>query len=49
MLVALMIARGVLVGGYFGGSWVQHLSAPVLRKTFAVFMALAASKMFFQK
>ena len=47
--LAIMIAVGVLVGGYFGGSWAQQLSGPTLRKTFAVFMALAAVKMFFQK
>jgi uncharacterized protein len=47
--VAVTIAIGVLLGGYFGGNWAQHLSGPVLRKTFAVVMALAALKMFFQK
>ena len=49
MVVAMMIATGVLLGGYFGGSWAQHLSEPVLRKTFAIIMALAALRMFFQK
>jgi uncharacterized protein len=49
MVVAMMIATGVLLGGYFGGAWAQHLPEPVLRKTFAIIMALAALKMFFQK
>ena len=47
--IAIMIAIGVLAGGYFGGSWAQQLSGPALRKTFAAVMALAAVKMFFQK
>ena len=47
--VPVTIAIGVLLGGYFGGSLAQHLSGPVLRKTFAVVMALAALKMYFQK
>lgn len=49
LVVALMIAGGVLLGGYFGGSWAQHLSETVLRKSFAAVMAVAALKMFFQK
>jgi uncharacterized protein len=47
--VAIMIAVGVLLGGYFGGAWAQHLSGPLLRKVFAVVMAAAAVKMYFQR
>lgn len=47
--LALVIIVGVLFGGYIGGSWAQQLSGPALRKSFAIFMALAAVKMFFQK
>jgi uncharacterized protein len=47
--LAIMVAIGVLVGGYFGGSWAQQLSGPMLRKVFAVMMGIIAVKMFFQK
>jgi uncharacterized membrane protein YfcA len=47
--VAVMVALGALAGGYFGGGWAQELSAPVLRKTFAVVMVLVAVKMFTEK
>jgi uncharacterized membrane protein YfcA len=46
--IAIMIALGVLVGGYFGGDWAQQLSGPLLRKLFAVLMAAVAVKMFFE-
>ena len=47
--LAIMVVIGVFVGGYFGGSWAQHLSGPALRKVFAVMMAIIAVKMFFEK
>jgi uncharacterized membrane protein YfcA len=47
--LAIMIVIGVFAGGYFGGSWAQQLSGPVLRKLFAVMMAIVAARMFFQK
>ncbi len=47
--LALVIIVGVLLGGYVGGGWAQQVSGPALRKGFAVFMFLAALKMFFQK
>lgn len=47
--IAIMIALGVLVGGYFGGDWAQQMSGPLLRKLFAVLMAAVAVKMFFEK
>lgn len=47
--MAIMVALGVLAGGYFGGTWAQELSGPVLRKTFAVIMAGLAIKMFVEK
>jgi uncharacterized membrane protein YfcA len=47
--LAIMIALGVLAGGYLGGSWAQELSGPVLRKVFAVMMAIIAVRMFFEK
>lgn len=47
--LAIVLIVGVVVGGYFGGGWAQQISGPALRKGFAVFMFLAALKMFFQK
>jgi uncharacterized membrane protein YfcA len=47
--VAVVMVIGLLLGGYFGGGWAQQISGPALRKGFAIFMALAALKMFFQK
>jgi uncharacterized membrane protein YfcA len=47
--VAALIIVGLLIGGWVGGGWAQHLSGPLLRKGFAVLMAAAAVKMFFQK
>ncbi len=47
--LAIMIAIGVLAGGYFGGSWEQQLSGPMLRKLFAVMMGIIAVSTFFQK
>jgi uncharacterized membrane protein YfcA len=47
--VGLLMAAGVLIGAYFGGHWAQTLSNVVLRRSFAVILALVAVKMFFQK
>jgi uncharacterized protein len=47
--LGLVIAAGCMLGGWFGGEWAQQLSAPVLRKIFAVFIAIVAVKMFFEK
>ena len=47
--VGLLMAVGVLIGAYFGGTWAQTLSNVVLRRTFAVILAAVAIKMFFQK
>jgi uncharacterized protein len=47
--LGLVIAAGVVVGGWFGGGWAQQLSEPVLRKVFAVFLVIVAVKMFLEK
>lgn len=47
--IAIVIVVGLLLGGWIGGGWAQQISGPMLRKGFAVFMLLAAVKMFFQK
>ncbi|PSH04697.1 MAG: permease [Acidobacteria bacterium] len=49
MKLAALIIVGVLLGGYLGGQWAQQLSGPILRKTFAVFMVIAAVNMWFKK
>lgn len=47
--LGLLIALGVVVGGYFGGLWAQEIPVNTLRKAFALFLAAVAVKMFFQK
>jgi uncharacterized membrane protein YfcA len=47
--VAVLIAIGFLFGGYIGGSLAQLISGPMLRKGFAIVMALIAIDMFFRK
>ena len=47
--MSLLIAVGFIFGGYFGGMWAQQIPQGVLRKMFAVLLAVTAAKMFFQK
>ena|SRR5208283_3510325 len=47
--VAVLIAAGFFVGGYFGGAWAQHLSSLLLRRIFAICLVAIAAKMFFEK
>jgi len=47
--MALLIALGFFFGAYFGGSWAQHIPQNILRKMFAILLAVTAAKMFFQK
>jgi uncharacterized membrane protein YfcA len=47
--LGLVIAVGVVLGGYFGGAWAQHVPGPVLRKVFAAMLVVVAVKMFFEK
>ncbi len=37
--LALLIAAGFAVGGWFGGLWAQHLPDAVLRRGFAAFFS----------
>jgi uncharacterized membrane protein YfcA len=46
--LGVMIALGVLVGGYFGAKWAQHLSNLTLRRVFAAFLIVIAIKMLTQ-
>ena len=43
--LALLLAVGFAVGGWFGGLWAQHLSDLVLRKGFAVLLVALAIKL----
>jgi uncharacterized membrane protein YfcA len=47
--LAVVIVVGMLLGGYVGAGWAEHLSGATLRKGFAIFMLLVSLKMFFQK
>ena len=46
--MALLIALGFVFGAYFGGAWAQQIPQVVLRKMFAILLAVTAVKMFFQ-
>ena len=47
--VAVLVALGFFFGGYVGGYLAQLISGPMLRKGFAVVLALIALDMFFRK
>ena len=47
--LGLLIALGMFIGGYFGGTWAQEVPSDTLRKIFAVVLAATAVKMFFQR
>jgi len=47
--IAVLVAVGFFFGGYLGGSVAQLISGPMLRKGFAVVMALIAIDMFFRE
>jgi uncharacterized membrane protein YfcA len=47
--MALLIAVGFTFGGYFGGMWAQQIPQSILRRMFALLLAVVAAKMFFQK
>jgi uncharacterized membrane protein YfcA len=44
--LAILIAVGFAVGGWFGGIWAQHLSDVVLSRAFAVLLAALAVELF---
>lgn len=44
--IGLLVALGLLIGGYFGGDWAQRLSSPTLKRIFATFLIAIAVKMF---
>jgi uncharacterized protein len=47
--LGIVVALGVLVGGYFGADWAQKLSELVLRRAFAAFLIVIAIKMIWQR
>jgi uncharacterized membrane protein YfcA len=47
--IAVLVALGFFFGGYAGGYVAQLIPGPLLRKGFAVVMALIACDMFFRK
>ena len=47
--IAVLVAIGFFFGGYIGGSLAQQISGPMLRRGFAIVMALIAVDMFFRK
>ena len=46
--LGLLMAVGLAVGGYFGGVWAQHLPVAIVRRVFAVVLAVVAIRMFVQ-
>lgn len=47
--IAVLVAVGFFFGGWLGGWTAQLISGPLLRKGFAIVMALIAVDMFFRK
>jgi len=47
--IGLLLALGLFLGGYFGGMWAQKIPDLVLRRIFAVILAVTAVKMFLEK
>jgi uncharacterized membrane protein YfcA len=42
--LVLWISLGFIVGGFIGGSLVQYVSGPVLKKIFGVFLLIVSAK-----
>lgn len=47
--MAALIFLGLMLGGWLGASWAQHLPNETLRKGFAVFLILTGLNMWFTK
>ena len=47
--LGLLLAAGVALGGYFGGHWAQELPVGLIRKGFAVVLAVVAVRLFLQR
>lgn len=46
---SLLLAIPFMVGGYFGGKFVNNIDSNTVKKIFAVFMMIMAVKYFFEK
>ncbi len=47
--LGLMMAAGLMLGGYFGATFAQHLPTVLVRRIFAVVLGAAALRMFLQR
>lgn len=47
--IALLLAAGFLVGGYFGAAAAQHIPELWLRRAFAVMLVVVGARMFFSR
>jgi uncharacterized membrane protein YfcA len=47
--LGLTLAAGLAVGSYFGAQWAQQLPVALIRKMFAVVLAIVAVRMFLQR
>jgi uncharacterized membrane protein YfcA len=47
--VALLLAAGFVVGGYFGAVLAQHIPEVWLRRIFALMLVLVGARMFFSR
>lgn len=47
--IALLLAAGFVIGGYFGAVGAQHVSELWLRRIFAVVLILVGGRMFFSR
>jgi uncharacterized protein len=47
--IALLLAGGFLIGGYFGAVLAQHVPELWLRRIFAIMLVLVGARMFFSR
>lgn len=47
--IALLLAAGFVVGGYFGAMAAQHISEIWLRRVFAIMLVIIGARMFFSR
>jgi uncharacterized protein len=47
--IAILVAIGFAVGGWFGGRYAQHIPDVILRRSFAALLVLIAAKLAFSR
>jgi uncharacterized protein len=47
--IAMLVAIGFAVGGWFGGRFAQHIPDIILRRSFAALLVLIAAKLVFSR